>query len=147
MSKLTAALMATLLATGAMVGTPAWADRGNANFDHRNGNFDRGDDRYDRGRGHGYSRGYSRGYGHGDNAWGWGLGLLAGSAILLAASEPRRVFVSAPVSVYAPPAPPLAVYAQPSVQWWYYCSASASYFPYVNYCPSGWTRVPAMPPR
>ena len=29
---------------------------------------------------------------------------------------------------------------------WYYCPASKSYYPYINECPSGWQRVPALPP-
>ena len=31
--------------------------------------------------------------------------------------------------------------------WWYYCEASRTYYPYVKECPSGWLRVPAVPPR
>ena len=30
--------------------------------------------------------------------------------------------------------------------WWYYCEASRTYYPYVKGCPSGWQRVPALPP-
>src|SRR5262245_20759609 len=30
--------------------------------------------------------------------------------------------------------------------WWYYCDASRGYYPYVKECPSGWQRVPAVPP-
>ena len=30
---------------------------------------------------------------------------------------------------------------------WYYCEASRTYYPYVKECPSGWLRVPAVPPR
>lgn len=30
--------------------------------------------------------------------------------------------------------------------WWYYCDASRTYYPYVKECPSGWQRVPAVPP-
>jgi hypothetical protein len=30
--------------------------------------------------------------------------------------------------------------------WWYYCEASRTYYPYVKECPSGWQRVPALPP-
>jgi hypothetical protein len=35
--------------------------------------------------------------------------------------------------------------AQPA-GWWYYCEASRTYYPYVKECPSGWQRVPALPP-
>ena len=30
--------------------------------------------------------------------------------------------------------------------WWYYCEPSRTYYPYVRECPSGWQRVPAVPP-
>lgn len=30
--------------------------------------------------------------------------------------------------------------------WWYYCEVSRTYYPYVKECPSGWQRVPALPP-
>ena len=30
--------------------------------------------------------------------------------------------------------------------WWYYCESSRTYYPYVKECPSGWQRVPALPP-
>ena len=37
--------------------------------------------------------------------------------------------------------------AAPAVAgWWYYCDASRTYYPYVKECPSGWQRVPALPP-
>ena len=38
-----------------------------------------------------------------------------------------------------------AAAAEPS-GWWYYCGASRAYYPYVKECPSGWQRVPAVPP-
>jgi len=28
---------------------------------------------------------------------------------------------------------------------WYYCSAQGKYYPYVKTCPSGWSRIPAVP--
>lgn len=127
MSKLMKTLIATLLAAGLMSGNPAWADRGNMRFDR------------------GHDRGHGHGYRPGPNAWGWGLGLLAGSAILVAAAQPRPVLIQTSIPAYAPPAPPVALYSPPTVQWWYYCSQSAGYYPYVNYCPSGWAKVPAMP--
>ncbi|MFA6314723.1 MAG: hypothetical protein WCV99_24120 [Sterolibacterium sp.] len=132
MSKRATTLIAALFAAGLLSGSPAWADRGNARFDHRNVHPDRGNVRFDRGRG------------HVSNAWGLGLGLLAGSAILLAATQPGRVVAAPPLQVYAPP-PPVAVYSPPTLHWWYYCAQSAGYYPYVNYCPSGWTKAPATP--
>ncbi|TRZ68302.1 MAG: hypothetical protein D4S02_03955 [Rhodocyclaceae bacterium] len=125
MSKRTIALIAALFAAGLMSANPAWADRGGGRFD----------------RGHGYGDAH-RG---GNQAWGWGLGLLAGTAILVAATQPRPVVIGSPVQVYGPPAPRFAVYSPPAVQWWYYCAQSAAYYPHVNYCPSGWTKVPATP--
>lgn len=125
MSKRTIALIAALFAAGLMAGNPAWADRGGGRFD----------------RGHGYGNRHHNAH----QAWGWGLGLLAGSAILVAAAQPRPVLIQTSIPVYAPPAPPVALYSPPTVQWWYYCSQSAGYYPHVNYCPSGWTKMPAAP--
>jgi len=125
MSRRAIALIVTLFAAGLMAANPAWADRGGDRFD----------------RGHGYANAHRGGH----HAWGWGLGLLAGTAILVAASQPRTVAVPSPIAVYAPPAPPLAVYSPPTMHWWYYCAQSGGYYPHVNYCPSGWSRVPATP--
>ena len=130
MKSLKLALAATLVAASAMAGAPAWADRGNAGFNR------------DRGGGH-FERDHGDRQGH--NAWGWGLGLLAGSAILIAATQPRPMVVQTAMPAFAPPAPPLAVYSPPSAEWWYYCATSAAYYPYVTYCPSGWAKVPAAP--
>ena len=30
--------------------------------------------------------------------------------------------------------------------WWYYCDASTGYYPHVRECPTGWQRVPPVPP-
>ena len=133
-------LVATVFAAGAVAGTPAWADRG-----------------HDYGRG-----GEARGHGGGHAYWGWGLGLLAGTAIVLAATEPRPVYYQPPAyvappvyvqppvvmiertpAVVAPPAQP--AYAEQA--WWYYCTAQGGYYPYVRTCPSGWTRVSPIPPN
>lgn len=35
--------------------------------------------------------------------------------------------------------------AEPT-SWWYYCDASRGYYPYVKECPTGWQRVPTVPP-
>ena len=119
MSKRTISMIAALFAAGLMSANPAWADRGGGRFD--------------------------RGNGHGHSGWGWGLGLLAGTAILVAATQPRPVVVQSTIPAYLPPAPPLAVYSPPAARWWYYCAQSAGYYPHINYCPSGWTKVPATP--
>lgn len=135
MSKRAIALIATLFAAGLMSANPAWADRGG-------GRFDRGQE-----RGQAYGHAYGNAHRSGHQAWGWGLGLLAGSAILVAAAQPRPVVIHTSIPVHAPPALPLAAYSPPAMQWWYYCARSAGYYPHVNYCPSGWTRVPATPPQ
>jgi len=124
---LKAALVATVVAAGAVAGPPAWADRGFA------------------GHGHHAPRAYP--------SWGLGLGLLAGTALLLTATE-RRPLYAPPVVYAAPPVylpPPVMVapsavpaYVEPT--WWYYCARPAGYYPYVNVCPSGWTRVAPTPP-
>lgn len=127
------ALAAALCAAGALAVTPAWADRG-----------------YGHGR-HGYS---------GHASWGLGFGLLAGTAIVLAATEPRHVHyppvvyvtppayappvVVVPRSVAVVPSPPAPAYVEPA--WWYYCSRPAGYYPYVSSCPAGWMRVVPTPP-
>ena len=129
MSKRTSALFAALFAAGLVSAHPAWADRGGGRFD----------------RGHAHGNAHRGGF----PAWGVGLGLLAGTAILVAASQPRPVVVQPAVPVYLPPAPAVAAYSYspPSVQWWYYCAQSGGYYPHVNYCPSGWSKVPATPVR
>lgn len=144
-----ATLVATVFAVGAAIGAPAWADRG---YGHRGYDY-RGHDRgHDRGHGH---------YGRGGAPWALGFGLLAGTAIALAVTEPRPVY-SRPAVVYAPPvyAPPPRVIA-PSFRVvvvpppppayveqadWYYCAAPAGYYPYVEACPTGWMRVAPTPP-
>lgn len=128
MSNRTRALLAVLVMVASISANQAWADRG--------GRFDRG---------HGFERSADRGRGHGPHMLGWGLGLLAGSAVLLAASQPRPVVVAAPPVIYAPPVASVAVYSPPAVQWWYYCAQQGAYYPHVNYCPSGWSKVPAIP--
>ena len=108
--------------------SPAWADRSGH---HR--------------AGHGQNGG---GYRH--NAFGWGLGILAGTAVILAAaSQPRAYYpfaaaapVYLPQPVIAPPAVvvPAPVYAQQQ-NYWYYCAQAGGYYPYVRSCPAGWLRV------
>ena len=125
-----AALLAAVFAFGAVAGSPAWADRG-----------------YGHGHGHAHYR-------HGGNHyWGLGLGLLAGTAIILSA-QPRPVYyppyVYAPPPVVVVPGPPVMAAPPPQTvpsdaAWWYFCSNPAGYYPYVVACPSGWTRVPPTP--
>lgn len=113
--------------------SPAWADR------------------------HGHHHG-RHGGGSDDKRILWGLGLLLGTAVLVAATSPPPVYhpPAAPAPLYPAPAyampPALAVPGPPPTplaveqNWWYYCAPAAAYYPYVGYCPSGWTRV-AAPPR
>jgi hypothetical protein len=119
--------------------SPAWADR----YGHHGGG----------------------GHGHGGDGWaGLGIGLLLGTAVYLAATTPPSPPVyyrqqAEPVyaqPVYAQPAysaPPVMIQqsyspapAPVAQDWWYYCSRPAGYYPYVKYCPSGWTRVAPTPP-
>lgn len=154
MARLSAALLALVFATGSVAVAPAWADRGGSRFD----------------RGHpvyqsGHQSPASGHRDHGDGGWIIGLGLLAGTAMLLAATEPRQVAYSTPVQVYSPPPvyssppavlyrdesagypppAPASVYANPTNQWWYHCAQPAGYYPYVQQCPAGWTRVSPRP--
>jgi len=54
-----------------------------------------------------------------------------------------------PAPAYYPPAP--EYYEQPQVQpdvpsYWYYCQSPRGYYPQIQSCPGGWTRVPPAPP-
>jgi len=147
MSKLSAALVAAIFATGTLAGTPAWAERGFGHFDrsgHPTKHFQPA----------GHRSHFNRGGhdGHGGNGWAVGLGLLAGTAILLAATEPRPVISSPPAVVYQTqptivlqPVPASPAFSVDATQWWYHCAQPAGYYPYVTQCQSGWTRVPARP--
>lgn len=57
--------------------------------------------------------------------------------------HPQPVAYPAEPVMYVEQAAPAP--AEPS-GWWYYCEASRTYYPYVRECPSGWQRVPAVPP-
>ena len=55
---------------------------------------------------------------------------------------------------YYPYRPYPRAYAQPPVytepgedSYWYYCQDPQGYYPYVESCPGGWTRVVPTPPR
>ncbi|MFA7269767.1 MAG: hypothetical protein WC073_10525 [Sterolibacterium sp.] len=147
MKSLRATLLAITFASGVLAGNPVWAE-------HRYGHFDVG---HDRGHGRGYDRGEGRHVanvanianderGHHHDYWGVVLGLLVGSAIFLAATEPKPViyppavvaYPSPPV-VYVPPQPSVATYAIPA--WQYYCAQPAGYYPYVTQCAVGWRKV------
>jgi hypothetical protein len=144
MSKLSTALVAVIFATGTVAGTPAWAERGL-------GHFERGGHpvRHFQPGGH---RSHGNHGNHGGNGWAVGLGLLAGTAILLAATQPRPVISSPPTVVYQAqptillaPVPASSSYSSDASQWWYHCAQPAGYYPYVTQCQSGWNRVPARP--
>jgi len=108
-------------------------------------------------RGHGYAHGH----GHGGNVRvGISLGIpLFGYGYYPAPYYRYPAYVY-PAPVYAYPAavvvasaPPVyvergAAQAAPAQAPgdWYYCAASNAYYPYVAQCPSGWQRVPALPP-
>ena len=51
-----------------------------------------------------------------------------------------------PGAAYAAPAYVERGAAQPEANWWYYCADSKGYYPYVQECPSGWSRVSPQPP-
>lgn len=150
MSKLTTTIVAAIFASGAITGAPAWADRGDSRYGHSERQFpaDRHHDNRDRN-------------------WILGLGLLAGTAMMIAATEARPATYTAPVPVYNrpivyatapivvypaepvvyfPPSPPITAYANPGNQWWYYCAQPTGYHPFVKHCPTGWTRVSRIPP-
>lgn len=73
----------------------------------------------------------------------------------------RRYYYAAPALYYPAPAyvapayytpPPAPVYIeQPQAQpeapaYWYYCPSAQGYYPQVQSCPEGWTRVAPAPP-
>jgi len=132
MSKLAATLTAAIFAAGTITGAPAWADRGPRHID----------------RGHPVQNYHPRNHRDGrGNDWAIGLGLLAGTVILLAATESRPpvvVYPSRPV-VYLPP-PVASTYAGSSTQWWYYCARPAGYYPHVSQCQTEWRKVTPIPP-
>lgn len=162
MTRPSAALIALVFATGVVTGTPAWADRGGSRFDRSHPVYQSA--HQPPAFGHRDYRGHRDNRDH--RGWVVGLGLLAGTAMLLAATEPRQVAYSTPVQVYSPPPvyssppavayrvepaaysppPPVSVYANPTNQWWYYCTQPAGYYPYVQQCPAGWIRVSPRPP-
>jgi hypothetical protein len=102
--------------------------------------------------GHHRARHGHHGGGYRHNALGWGLGLLAGTAVIAVATNHSRAYyhypavAAAPVywpqPVIAPPVvvAPAPVYAQPQ-NYWYYCAQAGGYYPYVRSCPAGWMRV------
>jgi hypothetical protein len=60
-----------------------------------------------------------------------------------------------PPPIYYPvvvPAQPVTYIEQRSAPapdrsaWWYYCGSSQGYYPHVKQCPTGWQRVPPVPP-
>lgn len=113
---------------GSVAISPAWADR----YGHQ-------------GRG----GGHHRGGGSSHNAFGWGLGILAGTAVILAATHQSRAYypVAAAEPVYwQRPVIVPTVIAPPPVHarqqdYWYYCAQAGGYYPYVPSCPAGWLRV------
>ena len=107
---------------GSVAISPAWADP-------------HGRDRGDYGR-------YRGGFSH--NAFGWGLGILAGTAVILAATSPPRAYyppvVTERVYLQPPVVAPALAYTQRQ-NYWYYCAQAGCYYPYVQSCPAGWMKV------
>jgi hypothetical protein len=57
-----------------------------------------------------------------------------------------RYYVAPPVIVQQPPVylPPAPLPQEP--QYWFYCQDAQGYYPYVQTCPNGWTKVSPSPP-
>ena len=115
---------------GSLAISPAWADRDGHRSGvtvHRSGGV-----------------AVHRSSGHGHNAVGWGLGILAGTAIILAATSQPRVYHPPVVveRVYVPPPvmAPAPVYVRQQ-SYWYYCAPAGGYYPYVSSCPATWMKV------
>ncbi|HUY04874.1 MAG TPA: hypothetical protein VMV33_16465 [Rhodocyclaceae bacterium] len=148
MNRTRSALLALLVATGSVLAMPAWADRGGDRF-----HGDRG--------WHGGYRGY-----HGDrddDHFGWGLGVLFGSALLWSALQPRSAYYAQPAypgpsfvtpyydtpTVVLPPPPAADGWSEPLApdgRWWYHCAKPEGYYPYVKRCLVGWEKLSPTPP-
>lgn len=118
---------------GSLVAPPAWADRYGRPGNHGHGQA-----------GHGWKHGHHGGHGRNShNNLGWTVGILAGTAAIIAATNQPRVHyppvVHQPVYVPAPVVPAPA-YRQPQ-SYWYYCAQADAYYPYVASCPTGWMKV------
>jgi hypothetical protein len=57
--------------------------------------------------------------------------------------SPPVIVQQAPATPTPPPAP---AEAPSTPQYWYYCEPASMYYPYVSSCPTGWKKVPAVPP-
>ena len=74
--------------------------------------------------------------------WGW-PGPWYGYPAYPAYAVPAYPY---PYGVPAPPPPPPVVQPAPPF-FWYYCGPAQAYYPYVEQCAEGWTRiVPPAPP-
>ena len=149
---LSGAVVATLVAAGAALFTPATADANG--YGPRHGISLHWGHRH-RGWGHGYGHGYGYGYGHG-GYWarpGWGPSYGGPPAVVFA----PPVVYSAPLYaqppvVYSPPhpqfyiergdgQPPAVAQQQLPPGFWYYCRDPAGYYPQVQSCGGGWEQV------
>jgi hypothetical protein len=99
--------------------------------------------------GSGYGPGWGAGWGPGWAWWGprvyWGAPYL-GVPFPYYATPPLVVQPVPPVVVQQSP----PVYVQPAPQpegsyYWYYCQSAQGYYPYVQQCPTGWTKVSPSP--
>jgi hypothetical protein len=129
MKRSKALLMAAVMAATSVAGTSAWADH-----DHYGGEHHGGDHYY--GGEH-----YGSGHHHDGRAFGWGAGLVLGSALLWAATRPPTVVYREPVPVMVAPPPVYMAPPPPADGWWYFCRASGAYYPYAHSCPGAWERV------
>jgi hypothetical protein len=73
--------------------------------------------------------------------WGgyWGPAYLPSTTVVTVPTSP-------PVYIEQQTAPPVSTGGSPfETGWWYYCKNPAGYYPYVERCPDGWTKVPPRP--
>jgi hypothetical protein len=94
-------------------------------------------------------RGHFRGHGHFHHGHAR-LGIFIGGPLFWPYPGPYYYY---PPVVAVPSAPPVYIergdeedVPAQGQAYWYYCADSATYYPYVKKCPSGWQRVPARPP-
>jgi hypothetical protein len=89
---------------------------------------------------HGRGR-VSVGIGFGFPVYGWGSPWYYGPSPYYYPYDPP-VVVSSPPTTYIE----RQDVAPASADSWYYCEQSRGYYPYVKTCPTGWQKVPPVPP-
>jgi hypothetical protein len=83
---------------------------------------------------------YGPAYGYGYVVPGYAYGTPS-SMVYIERNQPVT-----PAQAPAPVAPAAPSGAAPGNDWWYLCASPRGAYPYVRECPSGWERVPAVPP-